>query len=128
MWSGWGPRSPGSSSGDRVALNPWISCAPRGIDPVCSYCAEGKNTLCRNFTKGVIAPGIHTGNSRDATGGFAELTPAHESMAVPIPDGVSWDQAILSDPFSVAFHSVLKVNPRPGFDRRGLRLRKPRPC
>jgi len=109
-----GPKVTKVKPGDRVALNPWISCVPRGIDPVCPYCAAGKNTLCRNFMKGVIAPGIHTGNSRDATGGFAELCPAHESMAVPLPDFVSWDQAILSDPFSVAFHSVLKVNPRPG--------------
>ena len=100
--------------GDRVALNPWISCGPRGVVPPCPECAAGRNTLCRNFTKGRVAPGIHTGNSRDVTGGFAELLPAHESMAVPIPEGVSWDQAVLADPFSVAFHSVLKVRPGPG--------------
>lgn len=101
-------------TGDRVALNPWISCIPRGITPPCKACKEGKNTLCRNFTKGILSPGIHTGNSKDATGGFAELVPAHESMAIPIPDWVTWDQAILSDPFSVAFHSVLKVRPTSG--------------
>ena len=28
--------------------------------------------------------GIHTGNSSDATGGFAELLPAHRSMVVPV--------------------------------------------
>lgn len=100
--------------GDRVALNPWISCRPRGIEPACPACRAGQNTLCRNFTRGRVAPGIHTGNSRDLTGGFAELLPAHESMAVPIPDGISWEQAVLADPFSVAFHSVLKVRPRPG--------------
>jgi len=100
--------------GDRVALNPWISCGPRGIEPACPACGAGKNTLCRNFTQGRVAPGIHTGNSRDVTGGFAELVPAHESMAVPIPEGISWEQAVLADPFSVAFHSVLKVRPAPG--------------
>jgi len=100
--------------GDRVALNPWISCGPRGIEPPCPACRAGKNTLCRNFTKGRVAPGIHTGNSRDVTGGFAELLPAHESMAVAIPDNITWEQAVLADPFSVAFHSVLKVRPQPG--------------
>ena len=109
-----GPRVTAVKVGDRVVLTPWLSCAPRGIDPPCAMCRAGKNTLCRNFTRGAIAPGIHTGNSRDATGGFAELVPAHESMAVPIPDGVTWDQAVLADPFSVAFHSVLKVAPPPG--------------
>jgi len=101
-------------AGDRVLLNPWIGCLPRGIRPPCEPCRQGKNTLCRNFTKGLIAPGIHSGNSRDATGGFATLVPAHESMAVPIPEGVSWEQAVLADPFSVAFHSVLKVQLWPG--------------
>lgn len=115
---GWvervGPRVTRVKPGDRVALNPWLSCAVRGISPPCPECSAGRNTLCRNFTRGTIAPGIHTGNSADATGGFAELLPAHESMAVPIPDGISWEQAALSDPFSVAFHSVLKVLPGPG--------------
>jgi len=109
-----GPAVKRVQPGDRVALNPWLSCAVRGIDPPCPACAAGNNTQCRNFTKGAITPGIHTGNSSDATGGFAELAPAHESMAVPIPDHVTWEQAVLADPFSVAFHSVLKVRPRPG--------------
>jgi threonine dehydrogenase-like Zn-dependent dehydrogenase len=100
--------------GERVALNPWISCLPREIEPPCTACQQGKNTLCRNFNKGILAPGIHTGNSKDATGGFAEFVPAHDTMAIPIPDFVSWDQSILSDPFSVAFHSTLKVKLIPG--------------
>jgi len=100
--------------GERVALNPWISCLPREITPQCSACKIGKNTLCRNFNKGILSPGIHTGNSSDATGGFAEFFPAHESMAIPIPDDISSNQALLSDPFSVAFHSTLKVNIKPG--------------
>jgi len=100
--------------GDRVALNPWISCLPRGIDPACDMCMDGKNTLCKNFTKGNLSRGIHTGNSSDVTGGFAEYVPAHDSMTIAIPDHVTWDQAILSDPFSVAFHSILKVHPASG--------------
>lgn len=100
--------------GNRVVLYPWISCQPRGIKPLCGACNEGKNSLCKNFTKGMLKPGIHTGNSSDVTGGFAEYFPAHKSMIFPIPDGVSWDQAIMSDPFSVAFHSILKVKPPVG--------------
>ncbi|MCW4033129.1 MAG: alcohol dehydrogenase catalytic domain-containing protein [Candidatus Bathyarchaeota archaeon] len=100
--------------GDRIALNPWISCVPRSIKPVCNACQNGKNSLCRNFNKGILSPGIHTGNSSDATGGFAEYFPAHESMAIPIPDDINWEQAMLSDAFSVAFHSVLKADLKPG--------------
>ena len=100
--------------GDRVVLNPWLSCIPREIKTLCKACKEGKNTLCRNFKKGILTPGIHTGNSSDVTGGFAEYFPAHESMAIQIPDDITWDQGMLSDPFSVALHSILKVNIKSG--------------
>ena len=100
--------------GERIVLNPWLSCIPRGIKPLCKACKEGKNTLCRNFQNGILAPGVHTGNSSDVTGGFAEFFPAHESMAIPIPDDITWDQAMLSDPFSVVLHSILIVKIKPG--------------
>lgn len=99
--------------GTRIILYPNISCKPRNLPP-CKACQEGDYTLCRNFTQGNLSPGIHTGNSSDATGGFAELLPAHEWMVFPIPDGITWKQAIIADPFSVAFHSILKVLPSPG--------------
>jgi threonine dehydrogenase-like Zn-dependent dehydrogenase len=100
--------------GERVVLNPWLSCAPRGIDPPCPECQQGQYSICRNFSRGVITPGIHTGNSSQATGGFAPYLPAHESMCIPIPEGVGDEQAVLADPFSVALHGVLKAPPRAG--------------
>ncbi len=100
--------------GDRVVLNPWLSCGPRGIDPPCPACAEGQYSICSNFARGILPPGIHTGNSSKATGGFAPLVPAHESMCIPIPDGVSDEQAVLADPFSVSLHGILKRPPAPG--------------
>jgi threonine dehydrogenase-like Zn-dependent dehydrogenase len=99
--------------GDRVVLNPWLSCAPRGL-PLCEWCRRGELAQCRNFTRGAIAPGIHHGNSRDATGGFAPLLPAHESQCIPIPDGVSDEAAVLADPFSVSLHAVLHEPPPAG--------------
>ncbi len=100
--------------GDRVALNPWLSCAPRGIDPVCPACAEGHYYLCEHFSDGRLAPALHTGNCRDAGGGFAPLLPAHESQLFPIPDGVTFEQAVVADPFSVSMHAVLKAPPADG--------------
>jgi threonine dehydrogenase-like Zn-dependent dehydrogenase len=100
--------------GERVVLNPWLSCAPRGITPPCAECARGQYSICRNFARGVIPRGIHTGNSSKATGGFAPYVPAHESMCIPIPDGVSDEHAVLADPFSVSLHGILKRPPSPG--------------
>lgn len=104
----------GFSEGDRVVLNPWLSCAPRGIEPVCPSCAAGDWSLCWHFNDGRLAPGIHTGNSSDATGGFAELLPAHTQMMIPVPDDVTDEVAVLADPFAVSLHAITRNPPPPG--------------
>src|SRR3954471_14302863 len=58
-----GPGVSTRKPGDRVVLNPWLSCGPRGITPPCPECVRGQYSICRNFARGVIPPGIHTGNS-----------------------------------------------------------------
>src|SRR5262249_35739494 len=68
--------------GDRVVLNPWLSCAPRGL-PLCAWCEAGDLAQCLSFRQGALAPGIHHGNSATAPGGFAPFLPAHESQCIP---------------------------------------------
>jgi threonine dehydrogenase-like Zn-dependent dehydrogenase len=99
--------------GERVVLNPWLSCATRGV-PLCEWCEEGDLAQCVNTARGSAAPGIHTGNSSTATGGFAPRVPAHESQWIPIPDEISDDAAVLADPFSVSLHAILRTPPPPG--------------
>jgi threonine dehydrogenase-like Zn-dependent dehydrogenase len=100
--------------GQRVVLNPWLSCVPRGIDPLCGACRDGDYSLCWHFLDGPLAAGIHTGTSKDAPGGFAEYLPAHESMWIPVPNGISDEVAVLGDPFAVSLHSVTRNPPPPG--------------
>ena len=38
--------------GQRVVLNPWLSCGPRGIDPPCPSCQAGDYSLCWHFDEG----------------------------------------------------------------------------
>ena len=109
-----GPAVTSLEVGQRVVLNPWLSCGPRGIDPPCPSCQAGDFSLCWHFTEGPLAAGIHTGTSKDAPGGFAEYLPAHESMLIPVPEGVSDEVAVLSDPFAVSLHSVTRHPPPPG--------------
>lgn len=104
----------GVSVGQRVVLNPWLSCGPRGITPPCPACEAGDYSLCWHFTDGRLSPGIHTGNSSDASGGFAELLPAHRLMMVPVPEGVTDEQAVLSDPFAVSLHAITRTPPPEG--------------
>jgi threonine dehydrogenase-like Zn-dependent dehydrogenase len=100
--------------GERVALNPWLWCGPRGIDPPCDACQRGEYSLCQHFTEGNLPPGLHHGNCRTVTGGYAQLLPAHESQLIPIPQDVSFEQAVLGDPFAVAMHAILKAPPAEG--------------
>jgi threonine dehydrogenase-like Zn-dependent dehydrogenase len=109
-----GPEVKSVRVGQRVVLNPWLSCAPRGITPLCEACQDGQYSLCINFKRGRLCAGIHTGTCRDASGGYAPYLPAHESMAIPVPDGVSDDAAVLADPFSVSLHSILHHPPKAG--------------
>jgi threonine dehydrogenase-like Zn-dependent dehydrogenase len=108
-----GPEVRGLAPGQRVVLNPWLSCAARGLDP-CEWCRRGDLAQCLNFHRGTPAPGIHSGNSATATGGFAPRVPAHTSHWIPIPDDVSDDAAVLADPFSVSLHAIRRVPPPRG--------------
>jgi threonine dehydrogenase-like Zn-dependent dehydrogenase len=109
-----GPDVEGIEPGQRVVLNPWLSCGPRGITPLCPSCEVGDWSMCFHFHDGRLAAGIHTGNSSDATGGFAELVPAHQHMMIPVPDGVSDEVAVLADPFAVSLHAITCNPPPPG--------------
>jgi threonine dehydrogenase-like Zn-dependent dehydrogenase len=73
---------------------------------------DGDTTHCRNFTKGRLPPGMHLGVTA-GFGGFAPRVAVHESQCFALPDGVSFEAAVLADPFSVAFHSCLLLDPAP---------------
>lgn len=106
-----GPQARGLAVGQRVVLNPWLSCGPRGIEPPCPACAGGDYSLCWSFADGDIKPGIHTGVSADVTGGYAELMPAHDSMLFAVPDAVPDEAAVFADPFSVSLHAITRRPP-----------------
>ena len=106
-----GPKARGLDVGQRVVLNPWLSCGPRGIEPPCPACETGDYSLCWSFAVGDIKPGIHTGVSADVTGGYAELMPAHDSMLFGVPDSIPDEMAVFADPFSVSLHAITRHPP-----------------
>jgi threonine dehydrogenase-like Zn-dependent dehydrogenase len=108
-----GPAAFGFELGQKVVLNPWLSCGPRGVSPPCPPCVAGDYSLCHSFTTGPLTPGLHTGLSSDATGGWADLMPAHGQMLLPVPEGISDEDAVLADPFSVSLHAATRHPPPP---------------
>lgn len=115
-----GPDVRALQPGQRVVVNPWLSCGPRGLEDACDACADGDYQLCRRFTEGALPPSIHLGNCAASPGAFAPFFAAHESQCIPVPDGVSDEQAVLADP-------VLGPTPRrpaqPSRRRASARLR-----
>jgi threonine dehydrogenase-like Zn-dependent dehydrogenase len=104
-----------ADTGGRVVLNPWLSCGPRGVEPPCAACAAGRYPWCRSFQAGSLPVSIHLGNCAAAAGAHAERFAAHPSQLFTIPEGVSDEAAVLSDPVSVSLRSIL-LAPPPGDD------------
>ncbi len=102
-----------ADTGQRVVVNPWLSCEPRGVEPPCGACAQGRYAWCRNFTDGVIDPALHLGNCANTPGVHAERFCAHEAQLFPVPDDVSAEAAVLADPASVSLRSILLHPPDP---------------
>ena len=101
-------------TGQRVVLNPWLSCGPRGIDPPCPACQAGRYPWCRNFRSGDLPVSIHLGNCAAAAGAHAERFGAHVSQLFAIPDAVPDEAAVLADPVSVSLRSILLAPPADG--------------
>jgi threonine dehydrogenase-like Zn-dependent dehydrogenase len=103
-----------TDTGERVVLNPWLSCRPRGIEPPCEACLAGRYPWCRNFRSGGLGASIHLGNCAAAGGAHAERFGAHEGQLFAIPGDVSDEAAVLADPVSVSLRSVLLAPPPAG--------------
>ena len=100
----------GYAIGDRVVVEPVLSCAIRGIQSFCHQCRQGKFANCENITKGEISSGIQTGYCRDTGGGWSEYFVAHQNQLHHVPDQLSDEIAVLAEPFACALHGVLKAD------------------
>ena len=100
----------GYTVGDRVVIEPVLSCEIRGIEPGCHQCRQGYFANCENITRGNISAGIQTGYCRDTGGGWSPYLLAHKNQIHRVPDALSDEIAVLLEPFACALHGVLKAN------------------
>ncbi len=105
-----GAKVTGLKPGDRVVLEPIISCIPRGFKDPCKFCQAGEVNICERFTEGIVAPGF-VGACRDTGGTWGEAFVAHQSQLYPVPDRVSDRNAVVVEPFATALHAVLQNRP-----------------
>ena len=103
-----GPGAGEFRPGDRIVVDPWISCRVRGLDP-CPACERGTPFLCRRAAEGRFGPGMLIGYCSALPGGWSRRMVVHVSQAHRVPDGMSDERAVLVEPLSVALHGVLRA-------------------
>ena len=94
-----GPGVTGIQPGDRGALEPALYCYH------CEYCLRGMHNVCAN---------IRFLSSPHNPGFFRERVNLPASNFVPIPAGISVEEATLIEPLAVALHSLRLASLRPG--------------
>ncbi|KAL6961820.1 L-iditol 2-dehydrogenase [Sarracenia purpurea var. burkii] len=81
--------------GDRVALEPGISCWQ------CSYCKEGNYNLCPEM-KFFATPPVH--------GSLANQVVHPADLCFKLPDNVSLEEGAMCEPLSVGVHACRRAN------------------
>ncbi len=106
-----GPGAQDVPDGLRVNVDPVVSCAARGLEP-CPSCREGQFCCCWNVGEGHNQGlGFSIGYSARLGGSWSDSFVAHKSQLIPVPEGLSDEQAVLTDPLSAAVHAVLRRPP-----------------
>ncbi|HEY9720471.1 MAG TPA: alcohol dehydrogenase catalytic domain-containing protein [Oscillatoriaceae cyanobacterium] len=100
--------------GDRVVVEPFLTCASRGMAVACEACREGHYCVCHHVAEGPMAPGLLMGACRDQGGAWAERLSCHRSQLFKLPDTLSDRQGVLVEPLSIGVHAVLRRVPEPG--------------
>jgi len=98
------------SIGDRVAIEPIIACEVRDLEP-CDSCKTGNINLCSNLDEGALSPGATMGFCKDTGGGWGEYVVAHKSQLFKIPESVSYEEAVITEPLATALHGIFKKLP-----------------
>ena len=93
-----GPGVPVSRIGDRVTVDPSMPCGH------CAFCRGGRYNLCLNmrfYGSASCDPHIN--------GGFEEFVLAPAVNCLTVPDAMSWAEAAMIEPLSVATHAVRRA-------------------
>ena len=98
--------------GDRVVLDPILSCKIRGITPICRNCEKGDAIRCENFDRGNISPAFDTGWCRDTGGAFSRYYLAHKNQVYKVHENITDYNAVLAEPFTIGIHAVLRHFPK----------------
>lgn len=98
-----GPRATSWRAGDRVTFDSTIYCG------TCRFCRAGQVNLCENRRVVGVSPAEYKQH-----GAFAELVALPARILYRLPDGLSFEQAAMVEPVSIAVHAVQRTKITPG--------------
>lgn len=84
--------------GDRVTVIPLLPCG------TCDYCRLGHYQLCEHYN--------YLGSRTD--GAYAEYVKVWAGNVLPLPKGVPFEAAAMTDPAAVALHAIRRLPLQPG--------------
>lgn len=118
-----GPAVRGIEVGQRVVVEPSVSCVVRGYEGErrCPSCTEGLPATCtRAGEEGEtiisgerIKRGMTIGYHGSLPGGWGERMIAHRSQLFAVDDRMSDNTAVLIEPLAVGMHAALRSRPSP---------------
>jgi len=100
-------------AGQRVVIDPVLSCAPRGLNPWCPPCEAAQPWLCERVMAGHLKAGLQTGYCTSTGGGWSGLMLAHASQLHAVPDSMSDANAVMVEPAACAIHAVRRAGVGP---------------
>jgi L-iditol 2-dehydrogenase len=86
--------------GDRIAIEPAMPCGE------CDQCKGGRPHTCRKLT--------FLGCPGQADGSMSDYIVMPEHSCFPIPDGMSFDEAVISEPLAIGVYAVNSSIPMKG--------------
>ena len=118
-----GAKVRGVEVGQRVVVDPMISCTARGFpaDDSCRSCDAGLHSTCERAGEegfpradgSCLGRGLTIGYHADLPGGWGESMVAHETQLFPVPDAIPDRRAVLTEPVSIGMHAALRSPPHP---------------
>jgi threonine dehydrogenase-like Zn-dependent dehydrogenase len=110
-----GPAPPDHPVGTRVVVESVIGCIPRGIDPPCPACSEGRTGGCERVAFGHLSPGLQIGFCADTGGGWSTAgLVAHATQLHLVPESFSDEDAVMVEPTACGVHAALAAGVETG--------------
>ena len=96
--------------GTRVVIVPVLSCEPRGVQPPCPACANGRINHCERIAFGHLDAGLQTGFCTDTGGGWGTHLVAHRSQLLDVPADLSDEAAVMIEPTACAVRAARAIS------------------